>query len=64
MTCPEFADLVRRMRAAQKQYYAFDGKKDPAMKQQLLITSKQLEAQVDRAEIIDPQNLVTESPLN
>lgn len=52
MEATEFVALVRRMRAAQKAYYQHDGKKDPAGKQSKLISSKQLEADVDRAEVV------------
>jgi hypothetical protein len=56
MTAAEFVDLVRRMRAAQKKYFR-------ERTSQALIESKQLEKQVDEAEITDIHNLVTESPI-
>ncbi len=51
MNALEFIELVRRMRQAQRNYYAFPAKQDPKHKQALLITSKQLEAEVDKAEV-------------
>ncbi len=63
MRSAEFIDLVRRMRQAQQDYYSYRGP-DSQHKRNLLITSKQLEKQVDDAVITDPQNLVTDSGLN
>lgn len=64
MTCVEFRELVRKMRAAQKLYYSLHPVNDRQKKLEALIASKQLEKQVDQAEISDPHNLVTDSPLN
>lgn len=66
MEATEFVALVRRMRAAQKAYYQHDGKKDPAGKQSKLIASKQLEAEVDRAEVVFTftAKAATPSPFN
>ena len=63
MTSAEFVTLVRRMRAAQKRYYKLHPVNDRQAKLEALVTSKQLEKQVDQAEISDPQNLVTDSPI-
>lgn len=64
MTSAEFKVLVRQMRTAQKRYYALHPVNDRQLKLEALIKSKQLEKAVDAAEISDPQNLVTDSPLN
>lgn len=63
MTSSEFVDLVHRMRAAQKLYYKIDPR-DRQKKLEALISSKQLEKQVDDAVITDPHNLTVESGLH
>lgn len=62
MKAAEFVDLVRKMRTAQKFYYKLDPR-DRDKKLEALISSKQLEKQVDDAVIDDIHNLVTESPI-
>jgi len=62
MTSVEFIALVKRMRSAQKFYFKLDPR-DRDKKLEAMIASKKLEKEVDDAEITDPQNLVTESPI-
>lgn len=62
MTSQEFIDLTRRMRKAQKLYYSLNPKTDTIRKTEALVAAKQLESQVDKAEIEDPANLETDFP--
>lgn len=64
MTAQQFVELARRMRAAQKFYYKLHPVNDREKKLEALIKSKQLEKEVDTAEIEDIHNLETGSPLN
>jgi hypothetical protein len=56
MTPGDFNNLVRKMRAAQKAYYAYTlktwGEAEKKEKQRLLIESKRLESEVDKATTI------------
>lgn len=63
MKATEFIELVKRMRKAQKLYYSLNPKTDLVRKTEALVAAKQLESQVDKADIDDPANLVTESPI-
>lgn len=63
MTAQQFIDLVRKMRKAQKLYYSLNPKTDTVRKTEALVAAKQLEKQVDTAEIEDIHNLVTDSPI-
>lgn len=62
MTAKDFEALVRRMRSAQKRYYKLDPRTDMVLKTEALVTAKQLEREVDLAEVDDPANLETEFP--
>lgn len=59
----EFVELVKRMRKAQKFYYSLNPKIDLVRKTEALVAAKMLESQVDKANIDDLHNLVTESPI-
>lgn len=63
MTAKAFEELVRRMRSAQKHYYKLHPVNDRDQKMVALIKARQLEQEVDRAEIDDIHNLVTPSPI-
>lgn len=62
MTAIQFIDLVKRMRAAQKFYYKLHPVNDREKKLEALIKSKQLEKEVDTADIDDPANLEIDFP--
>jgi hypothetical protein len=63
MKAAEFIILVRKMRTAQKIYYKLHPINDRMKKLEAMMASKQLEKQVDNADIDDLYNLVTEFPI-